>query len=418
MSTSSRGDKPQRKPRTMREAALNIVQQLQTAGHAALFAGGCVRDMLMGCEPHDHDVATSATPEEVCRLLRRTQPVGAKFGVILARLGSHAVEVATFRTDDDYEDGRRPVGVQFSNPQEDAQRRDFTINGMFFDPIAEEVVDYVGGRADLTAKLIRAIGEPERRFAEDHLRLLRAVRFAARLGFEIEPATWAAMQHHAAEIEKISPERIRMELEQIISDSHRAHGVKMLHDAGILQHLWPGARAVCERIETVGKVLVALPAAAPFELGLAALLLEDSPREVDQVCAAIRCSNNTFATVKWLVENQDALVDPAALTLADLKLLMAYDAFDDLTALLRAKLLSDGKDLAPYETIRSRAESIAPKDVAPPPLVTGHDLAKMGLKQGPRYKAILDRLYYEQLNEELPDRPSALERARQLLAEE
>lgn len=194
----------------MKAAALRVVQQLQGRGFVALFAGGCVRDMLMGRDPHDYDVATSARPVDVTGLFRRTAQVGAKFGVVLVRVGQHSIEVATFRTDGAYSDGRRPDTVVFTTPEEDARRRDFTINGMFFDPVADAVIDHVDGQGDLTAGLIRAIGEPEQRFAEDHLRLLRAVRFAARLGFRIEPETWAAMCRHASDITRISPERVRI----------------------------------------------------------------------------------------------------------------------------------------------------------------------------------------------------------------
>ncbi len=174
----------------MKAAATRVVERLQSQGFATLFAGGCVRDMLMDREPKDYDVATSAKPEEVVGLFRRTQQVGAQFGVVLVRIGRHAIEVATFRRDQAYEDGRRPIGVEFCGPEEDARRRDFTINGMFFDPVVAEVIDHVDGKADLAARLIRAIGEPAERFAEDHLRLLRAIRFAGRLGFQIEPASW------------------------------------------------------------------------------------------------------------------------------------------------------------------------------------------------------------------------------------
>ena len=414
---SPRDARRRRKPLDMREAALRVVRELRRADHVALFNGGCVRDMLMGNEPHDYDVATSAHPEEVIRLFRRTQQVGAKFGVILVRVGRHVIEVATFRTDLPYEDGRRPTGVEYAEPEEDARRRDFTINGMFFDPVREEVVDYVGGQADLEARLVRAIGAPEERFAEDHLRLLRAVRFAARFGFEIEPLTWSAMQHHAAEIRQISPERVRMELEAMLTDPNRTRAVELLHDAGILLHLWPDAAAICDNVQPILAILAALPATASFALALAAMLSTRSACQVAECCTSLRCSNATQATTRWLVERQDALAEPEALTLADLKLLMARAAFPDLMALCHAKLIAAGQDTGPYQAIVTRTQAVPADEIAPPPLLTGHDLADLGLPQGPQYKTILDRVYYAQLNDEIETRDEALAMARELQEE-
>ena len=199
-----------------RDDAVTVVGTLRAAGHVAYFAGGCVRDTLLGRVPKDYDVATDAPPDRVRRLFRNTQAVGAAFGVVLVRVRRTPIEVATFRTDGAYTDGRRPDSVRFATAEEDAKRRDFTINGLFLDPMTNEVIDHVGGRADLDAKLIRAIANPDERFAEDHLRLLRAIRFAARLGFEIEPATADAIRRHAGELSRISPERVTDELRRIL----------------------------------------------------------------------------------------------------------------------------------------------------------------------------------------------------------
>jgi len=373
--------------------------------------------MLMGKRPHDYDVATSALPEQVVSLFRRTQKVGAKFGVVLVRIGRFAIEVATFRTDLDYEDGRHPTAVRFTNAREDAARRDFTINGMFFDPIAREVVDHVGGRKDLAARVLRAIGNATRRFEEDHLRILRAIRFAARFGFAIERATWSAMSAEAPSLRRISPERVLEELDAILSHPSRARGFADLDASGALRFLWPGAKKLADHADRIRAVLAALPADADFQLAFAALLHPLNTDEVEDACAALRCSNYTKRTVLWLVANQDALAEPAAATLADLKLLMAHQAFEDLLKLFAAKLRAARRPLTPYRRIMSRVRAIPPRDIAPPPFVTGDVLEKLGLPKGPIYKKILDQLYYAQLNGDLRDRPSAISRAKQLVAQ-
>src|SRR5687768_5426761 len=225
-------DQPPQGKRSTREDALAVVRRLRDAGHVAYFAGGCVRDMLLGLEPKDYDVATDAPPDRVREIFKSTQAVGAAFGVILVRQRNSVIEVATFRTDLKYTDGRRPEGVVFTTAEEDAKRRDFTINGMFFDPIEEKVIDYVGGQEDLQNKLLRAIGEPNHRFEEDHLRLLRAVRFAARFGLTIEPVTTQAMARHAQHLVRISPERIAEELRFMLTAPTRVRALEMISEFG------------------------------------------------------------------------------------------------------------------------------------------------------------------------------------------
>ncbi len=383
---------------TPRDAALTIVKRLREAGHEALFAGGCVRDMLMNREPSDVDVATSALPEQVSSLFKRTQKVGAKFGVVLVRIGKQTVEVATFRRDLAYSDGRHPTGVEFTNAREDAQRRDFTINGMFFDPLKNEVVDYVGGRDDIARRVIRAIGEPTKRFAEDHLRLLRAVRFAARFEFEIEPSTWAAMREHAPEIARISPERIREELEVVLTRPRRAAAMRMLHECGVLAHCWTHAPKVSSDIDRIEAELRHLPAEASFETALAVTLASLDETAIDESCDALRCSNFTKKKVLWLHTHRDALINPARLTLADLKLLMANPAFTDLISICTARVANNQFPDDASSEISRRIAEIRPEDIAPPPLLTGHDLESMGLQPGPAFKRILERAYYDQLN--------------------
>lgn len=402
---------------TLHAAAKGVVQRLQEAGHKALFAGGCVRDMLMGKKPNDFDVATSATPQQVTALFRRTQQVGAKFGVVLVRSGPHDIEVATFRRDMDYADGRHPGAVEFTDAREDAIRRDFTINGMFYDPLTHEVVDYVDGRADIEAKLIRAIGEPDRRFAEDHLRMLRAIRFSARLGFKIEPQTFKAIGTHAREIARIAPERIREELEMILTHPSRATALRQIVDTGLFQYLWPGAGKLLPHIDPIMATVAALPAGASFEASLAALFQHLHRADIEEVCAALRCSNYSKDTAGWLVEEQDTFLDPVRITAADLKLRMAHPAFAQLLDHFAARLAAAGKPSDAFREISTRAAALRPEEVAPPPLLTGHDLADMGLPQGPIYKKILERVYYAQLNGELQDASAARALATALASE-
>lgn len=401
----------------MRQAAVSVVGRLQAAGYAAMFAGGCVRDMLMAKRPHDYDVATSAKPKDVLALFKRTQKVGAKFGVVLVRIGPFAIEVATFRADSDYEDGRHPTRVHFTDAREDSLRRDFTVNGMFYDPIKRETVDYVGGRVDLAAKVIRAIGDPARRFAEDHLRILRAIRFASRLDFVIEPATWSAMIAQAPLIQRISPERIREELDQMFSHPNRARAFAYLHDSQVLAHLWPGADETARQAREITLLLQHLSKIASFELAMAAVLRRLPVRRVEEVCGALRCSNYTKKTTGWLVAHQDDLTAPNAVTMADLKLLMANPAFGDLLRLFAARLSADGQSLGPHRRILARARAIPSSEVAPPPLLDGHALAGLGLPPGPVYKRILDKVYYAQLGEEVRNASAARAYAQRLLRE-
>ena len=223
----------------MRDTAIEIVRRLQAAGFEAFWVGGCVRDCLLGREPQDYDIATNARPEQTEKLFPKTIPVGKQFGVLLVVEAGHEFQVATFRAEADYRDGRRPEVVRFSDAREDAIRRDFTINGLFFDPIANQLYDWVGGEADLRAKTVRTIGSPEERFAEDRLRMLRAIRFAAQLGFQIDAATFAAVQKHAEKIRLISAERVRDELIKLFAPPHAARGLDLLRDSGLMPFILP-----------------------------------------------------------------------------------------------------------------------------------------------------------------------------------
>ena len=223
----------------MRDAAERVVRRLVEAGHEAVFAGGCVRDMRLGQEPKDYDIATSARPKEVQALFPKSRSVGAHFGVILVLVDGFSFDVATFRTDGSYSDGRRPESVTFATAEEDVRRRDFTVNGLLYDPLEDRVIDHVGGEADLEAKLIRAIGDPVERFAEDHLRLLRAVRFATVLGFEIEADTWAALKEAAGDITKVSAERVRDEFIKVVLHANRVRGLDLLVESGLMRAILP-----------------------------------------------------------------------------------------------------------------------------------------------------------------------------------
>jgi len=398
------------------EAAVAIVRDLAAAGHQALLAGGCVRDLLLGQEPTDYDVVTDAPPHRVQQLFRVTRLVGAQFGVVLVRKRRRWVEVATFRADGPYLDGRHPVQVVFSDAREDARRRDFTVNGLFLDPLRRQVADFVGGRADLEARLIRAIGEPSARFNEDHLRLIRAVRFAARLDFQIELATFAAMRQNAALLADVAPERVREELERILTHPSRQRAFCLLLQAGLLQYLCHEMRWTARQAENAGRLLGRLPAAAGFELALAAMLADRPPDEIHCIGRALTLSNEQREQTAWLVEHQADLDQPQKVPLSALKRLMAHPAFESLCQLAVAR--ADEKEAAARASaLEQRLATIAPEDVKPPPLVGGDDLLARGVPQGPVYREILDALYTQQLDEKLRSRDQALAALEQMLRE-
>ena len=365
-------------PMTEREFATEIVRKLRDAGHQALFAGGCVRDQLLGLEPHDFDVATDARPDEVQALFRRTIAVGASFGVIEV-LGPkpHKVQVATFRSDDAYIDGRRPVAVHFSSPEEDARRRDFTINGLFFDPIATHVIDFVGGENDLRDGTIRAIGDPRQRFAEDKLRLLRAVRFAARFQFQIEPATAAAIREMADQITVVSAERIAEELRKILTNEQRTKGLKLLEDNRLGRPIFPELYAPPDRWQSGVDVVAELAEPVSFSLALAALLHTLTPDDAVQVADRLRLSNSEKDRIGWLVDYQSALVDAPTLRKSVLKPILAHAGIRELLALHRARAQADEGNGTPVESVEYCEKCLRewpPEVIDPPPLITGDDL--------------------------------------------
>ena len=399
------------------EAAVEIVRKLTAAGHQALLAGGCVRDLLLGLQPQDYDVATDATPDRICHLFHPTRKVGAQFGVVLVRKQRRWIEVATFRSDGKYLDGRRPSDVHFSDARHDAQRRDFTVNGMFLDPLGHRLIDYVGGREDLQAGLIRAIGDPPARFAEDHLRLVRAARFAARLGFEIEPATFAALEAHAAKLATVAAERVLQELDKMLTHPTRRRAFDLLAETGLLPHLCKGATWRADQIAAGGALLARLPRRVSFPLAFAVLIADRGTKAIQQICRALTCSNEQRQQIVWLSEHHADLDDPRRISLAGLKRLMAHPAFADLRAWTEARYreLPDGE--LRCATLARRLSAVAPDAIQPPPFVTGDDLAARGVKPGPIYRKLLDALYTRQLDESLTTRAEALRLLEELLAD-
>lgn len=408
-----------RTQRSAWDAAMSIIEALRAWGHNALLAGGCVRDRLLGLTPKDFDVVTDAHPERVQTLFPRARLVGAKFGVVIVRRYGFEIEVATFRSDGTYSDGRRPDEVTYGTAEEDARRRDFTINGVFLDPIADRVIDYVGGVADLQKGVLRTIGDPDRRFAEDHLRMLRAIRFAGRLRLTIDSETFGAIERNAPRLRDISPERIWMELALILEDPSRAAAWDLIVRSGLSRALtesWPWSSTEGE--STARRLASLSEAHVAAELGLAALLAGESAAGATTVCRGLRLSNRSQDMTLWLIRSLPVIRAADALELADLKVLMAGPAWDELLTLLHAELIADGAPLDPYERAQARAAAIAPDQVTPPPLVTGNDLSAMGMTPGPAMGTLLHRLYREQLNESLGSHEEAITRARVLLAEE
>ncbi len=383
-------------------SAAAVLKILSDGGFRALLAGGCVRDMLLSRTPKDYDIATNATPAQVRKLFPNSRLVGAKFGVVLVRRNEHDIEVATFRTDGVYTDGRHPDEVTFGSEQDDARRRDFTINGLFLDPKTEEIIDYVGGRDDIQQGVLRTIGDPDRRFAEDYLRLLRAPRFAARLDFKIEPSTSEAITKLAPNLAHISPERIWMELEELITSRSREKGFHLLVELGLHQHLSPEfspAKDQCEHIAAVlGKSTgdTIDPAQA-----VAALLGGLSRSSAQKVCRSLRLSNRITDDALWLLASLAPASQAISLELADFKILMAHRAWPMLTDLFRANLMAKDADLSPHLNLVKRAGTIPENTVTPPPLLPGAALIEMGVVPGPLFGKVLNAVYRAQLNEQI-----------------
>lgn len=389
-----------------KQAAIEIVGRLQKHGFRALLAGGCVRDMLLGRPAKDYDVATNALPADVTRLFRRTLQVGAKFGVVIVLLRSEQVEVATFRSEAGYEDGRHPTEVRFTSAAEDASRRDFTINGMFYDPLKEQVIDYVEGQADLQRRIIRTIGTPEERFGEDYLRMLRAIRFSTQLGFAIEPGTYAAIGRNAAKIVRISGERIALELEGILVHPNRAAGAAMLIETGLAQAIFPGfAGAGAERgVAVLGR----LRKQVDFSLALATFFVGFATDFAVERCETLKLSRKQDQRIAFLLAHRGRLLD-SELSLASLKKLLAGPYFWDLYELERALQKAAGAKagLAALGSLRRRIRDLGDIDVKPKPLLNGHELMHLGATPGPALGQLAEELYVAQLEGDVQTRDQA-----------
>lgn len=400
-------------------AALAVLQRLRERGYRALFAGGCVRDRILGMPPKDVDVVTNAEPDAVARLFRGARLVGAKFGVVLVRRMGIDVEVATFRSDGAYTDGRHPDSVQFGSEIDDAARRDFTINGLFLDPSTNEIIDHVGGQKDIAARVVRAIGDPHRRFAEDHLRLLRAVRFATTLDFRIDGETAAAISALASRLTEISPERIWGELVRILVHPNRTMGWELLRALGLRGHLsseWPIDQARDER--AARRFLASSQAPISSALGLAAALHPMPDRDIERLGRALHLDNRLIHNVRWMVGGLDFVQKPAEMELADLKELMWHAHWEDLLALWNWDCRAEGTSLAARTQLIARASAIPPEEVRPAPFLDGHLLARLGVPTGPLVGAVLRAAYRAQLNGDIRTTDEALELAKRTIADE
>jgi poly(A) polymerase len=439
-------------PPSERDFAVDVVRRLREAGYEALWAGGCVRDELLGLTPKDYDVATSALPDEVGRLFRRTLAMGASFGVVevlgpRSVAGPLRVQVATFRSDVSYSDGRHPDTVVFSSAREDALRRDFTINGMFFDPLEDRLIDYVGGQDDLRRRVLRAIGDPAQRFAEDKLRMLRGARMAARFELEVDPATADAARAMAPQIVVISAERVADELRKMLVDRHRARGMRLFLDLGLAQPLLPellpmiglpqglpradgpalpppGQRGSSDTPgadlwEHVLRVLDLLGPAPSFPLAMAALLHDvGKPRTVgrtpdrytfyyhehvgrrmaEEIALRLKLSNAEQERVAWLVEKHQILSDARQMRPSKLKALLIHSGIRELLDLHRADALASGRGIDHVEFCEQMLREWSKEDLDPPPLLTGDDLIQAGYKPGPVFKKLLDAVREAQLD--------------------
>ncbi|MCF7956698.1 MAG: CCA tRNA nucleotidyltransferase, partial [Phycisphaerae bacterium] len=354
---------------TNKEAAVKVIKRLHDKGFQALLAGGCVRDMLLGREAKDYDVATDARPEDVQKLFRRTLAVGAKFGVVIVMLDSCQIEVATFRTESGYADGRHPETVAFSNAREDAARRDFTINGMFYDPIDEKIYDYVGGRDDLEAKVLRTIGPAGERFGEDYLRMLRAVRFSAQLGFVIDDDTWQGVCDNAQKIACISGERISMELETVLVNANRSKGIELLCRSGLGGAIFEGFAG--EPVDFGIKVLGLLEGDVGYVPGLAGLFSGFSTQYAMKRTENLMLSNAQVKELEFLMENRGRLLDE--LTLADMKILLASGYFESLYKFQAAIVKAEGQSQETLEEVRRRADGLAGNEIEPKRLLDGNE---------------------------------------------
>jgi len=421
-----------------RDTAISIVQNLQDAGYEAYFVGGCVRDLLRGVEPGDYDIVTSARPDEVRSLFPHTVPVGISFGVVLVVEGGHRYEVATFRTESDYEDGRRPSQVEFSTAEGDVRRRDFTVNALLMDPVTGNIIDYVEGRRDIVNRLIRTIGSPEERFAEDHLRMLRAVRFAANLGYEIDAETFNAIKKYVSSISRISAERVRDELTKLLTRRGARRGMEILAESGLLAEVLPEVYALRgvdqpPRFHPEGDVwehtlrmLDILPSGEGVEndlrlawsivmhdIGKAHTRSENESgihfyghvREGEKIAEAmmrrLRFSRAEMETILALIHYHMLFMNVMDMRPNRLKRLLRMPDFHLHLELHRLDCLGSHGSLESYQFCRNKLEEMADEELHPPRLLNGNDLIGMGFPPGPLFSEIMRTIEDAQLDGEI-----------------
>jgi poly(A) polymerase len=429
-----------------RQLAENICRTLRVQGHQAFLVGGCVRDLLLGRQPIDYDVATDARPDRVQNLFANSIDVGARFGVILVMEDGAKVEVSTFRSDIGYSDGRHPDHVEFTNsPEQDVRRRDFTINGLLLDPDTGAILDFVGGRQDLASRVIRAIGDPTLRFAEDKLRMLRAVRFAARLDYAIEPATFAAIQAAAPLVTEVSPERLREELTKLLTEGAARRSFELLDESGLLAVLLPEVtrmKGVAQppQYHPEGDVWIhtrmlldGLPPQPTPTLAWAVLLhdigkpptfvsaertgdrirfdghAEIGARMAAAICRRLRFSTDDTQQIETLVAQHLRFKDAFGMRQSTLKRFVRQDRFDEHLALHRLDCLASHGKLDAYTFVQNFIAETPPEQVRPARLVTGEDLKQMGFRPGPQFKEILSAIEEAQLDGRLHERDAALQ---------
>ncbi len=431
----------------LERGALVIAAELRKQGFTVYWAGGCVRDRLLGRTPQDIDIVTSARPDQIEALFPKTVAVGRAFGVIGVSSQGHWYEVATFRTESGYQDGRRPDRVEYADARADALRRDFTVNALFYDPLTEQVIDYVDGRRDLAARCLRAVGDPVARFTEDHLRMLRAVRFAGTLDFELEPETRAAIAPLARLIHRISPERVRDELlKMAVASQHPGDTLQCLHDTGLLAVILPEVAAMVgveqpPEFHPEGDVFThtrlmwaAMPPKRSAELAMAVLLhdvgkpptatvgpgREGVPRirfdGHDRVGAAmtetilrrLRCANAFIQTVAHCVRNHMRFMHVQEMRRAKLRMLVAAPTFEIELELHRLDCLASHGSLDHYHFLRAFQADMAAEPCLPPPLLNGHDLLRLGIPPGPQIGHWLKQAYAHQLEHDLTEREHLL----------
>jgi len=387
------------------DSAIEIVHQLRNCSHEAYLVGGCVRDMVMGIEPADYDIATSAHPDQIMKLFPRTEAIGAKFGVVLVIHRGHPFEVATFRSDEAYIDGRRPTGVVFTDAKTDVLRRDFTINGLLYDPIERRILDYVCGQEDIAKKIVRAIGDPFKRFDEDKLRILRAIRFGARLGYAIEPETWKAVCAMAPQIHQVSIERIQGEIVRTLTEGQARPGVQMLHTSGLLREILPEVQCNDHLMDCLGQLKGGESAAFAISV-----LLHEVPSDVaERIVQRLKFSNAEIQHVVSLVRERTRMHELKTFSVGALKKFFRLPGFEDHLELMRICDVASRRNLDDYDFAQRAFGGWTAHDIQPAPLVTGEDLISRGFTPGPIFKEILNRVEDEQLEGRLQDRTQALE---------